>query len=279
MVFSWEFGWLNSFNKGYEERLIGPVTGHSGIVLFCLAMLYVPMAQAHQAATGDHRAFFDCGFVFRLIHARMGSYVGLAALMTAVSFPLEVLKSLPVIFDQGCPILIQDLLERFEATRALPEVIKNLYPGLGGYSEVELRWGLEIYLLRCSLVFFVSLLLVRLVAARVYRSAVLRALRLGSVERRDLHPVLAGWLDRLELMPQPRPARRGFSRVIRGMGTLAARIGLYVVLFGLWFVFVAKVYVGEFICYHPVLGFLNHPLVQLPCFDYFPLHLLHLPAR
>ena len=25
MVFSWNFGWLNSFNKGYEESLVGPL--------------------------------------------------------------------------------------------------------------------------------------------------------------------------------------------------------------------------------------------------------------
>src|SRR5262249_8209538 len=48
MVFSWNFGWLNSFNKGYEESLIGPLSGLLvGIPLFIAAMFYVPMAQVH----------------------------------------------------------------------------------------------------------------------------------------------------------------------------------------------------------------------------------------
>src|SRR5262249_14615278 len=67
MLFSWEFGWLNSFNKGYEQAFLGPVTGFLGILLFVAAMFYVPMAQAHHAATGDYRAFFEFRFVWRLI--------------------------------------------------------------------------------------------------------------------------------------------------------------------------------------------------------------------
>ena len=34
--------------------------------------------------------------------------------------------------------------------------------------------------------------------------------------------------------------------------------------------FVAKVYVGEFFKYHPVVGFVNHPPIQAPCCNYVP---------
>ena len=33
MLFSWEAGWDNSFNKGYEQAAIGPTTGTLGIDL------------------------------------------------------------------------------------------------------------------------------------------------------------------------------------------------------------------------------------------------------
>jgi hypothetical protein len=33
---------------------------------------------------------------------------------------------------------------------------------------------------------------------------------------------------------------------------------------------VAKVYVGQFLNYHPFEGFMNHPLVQFPHFNYIP---------
>jgi hypothetical protein len=37
-----------------------------------------------------------------------------------------------------------------------------------------------------------------------------------------------------------------------------------------WFTFVAQIFISEFINYHPVIGWLNQPLVQLPWFHYVP---------
>ncbi len=37
-----------------------------------------------------------------------------------------------------------------------------------------------------------------------------------------------------------------------------------------WFAFVAQIYASEFMNYHPGIGFLNQPLVQLPWFRYIP---------
>src|SRR3954470_13942028 len=85
MVFGWEFGWFNSINRWYEQYLIGPGSFLLGMLLFILAMFYVPMAQAHQAATGQARAFFDFRFVRRLVRARLLAYVGLAILMWLAS--------------------------------------------------------------------------------------------------------------------------------------------------------------------------------------------------
>src|SRR5207247_5070505 len=129
MLFSWEFGWLNSFNKGYEQALIGPLTGLLGIFIFIAAMFYVPMAQVHQAVTGDFRAFFDIRFVWRLIRARLSAYVILAALIALISLPLEILKTAPGFFG--------DMTET--------------------WSDAEVLKMLRNYYLICSLVLFVWL--------------------------------------------------------------------------------------------------------------------------
>src|SRR5437879_10635538 len=63
MLFGWYDGWNNSFNKGYEQFLVGPGISWLGIMLFIAAMLYSPMAQARQAFTGKWRSFYQ----FRLI--------------------------------------------------------------------------------------------------------------------------------------------------------------------------------------------------------------------
>lgn len=245
MLFSWEFGWLNSFNKGYEQAWIGPTVGLAGIFLFIAAMFYVPMAQVHQAVTGDYRAFFDFRFVWKLIRARLTPYVLLAGLVALLSLPLEILKTAPAFFD-----------------------------GFGNYwsnaSDGELFQKLQVYLFACSVVLFLSLLLSHLVAAVVYRSAVLKVLNRGWVDRSELHPTLAGWLGRLDLIPVPNVDRPGLVWAARWSGRWIYHRFLYTALFVIWFLFIAKVYVGEFLNYHPFFGFMNHVLVQFPCFDFVP---------
>lgn len=58
LEFGWEYRWNNSFAKGYEQALIGPLVSVTGLLLFIAALFYVPMAQVHVAASGDCRAFF-----------------------------------------------------------------------------------------------------------------------------------------------------------------------------------------------------------------------------
>jgi hypothetical protein len=304
MLFSWEFGWVNSFNKGYEQALVGPLTGFIGIFMFIAALIYLPMAQVHQAATGDYRAFFDFRFVWRLIQARPFAYVGVAAVIAVASLVLEILKTAPAFFD------------------GFSDAWTNA-------SDAEVLTMLRRYLLACSAVLFPALLLARYVAARVYRRAVLKVLREGWVAEGELHPVLAGWLQRLGLKPplpksSPRlPMAAGSiggwwiagaadvailllalaamiltgpigSLVVLGVWTLVwlmatpvilFRAGLrryigwyrrrlaFVLLFWIWFSVVVQLYVSEFFNYHPVVGFMNHVLVQFPCFDFIPSHL------
>jgi hypothetical protein len=110
-------------------------------------------------------------------------------------------------------------------------------------------------------------------AGRIYRSAVLKVLRRGRLRRDELHPRLADWLERLDLVPAVGPVPGPVVRRVRaGVRWLYRRL-LFVVLFALCVGFVAKTYVGEFFNYHPVVGYLNHPLVQVPCCNYLPPHL------
>ena len=264
MVFSWNFGWLNSFNKGYEESLVGPLSGFLiGIPLFIAAMFYVPLAQVHQAVTGDARAFFDFRFIWKLIHARLTVYVGLAALIGFFGLILEALKAAPVGFGNS-----------------------DAYAELSHSEVLQKLW---VYLLICCFVLFPMLLIVRLVAAAIYRSAVLKVLRRGLVERSELHPTLRNWLDRLGIHSPALPPVHPVQRVARSGGRWLYRSILYVGLFLIWFGVVAQVYVGEFFNCHPNLGsvnptdrygneqpfvgLLNYPLIQFPCFDLIPKHL------
>jgi hypothetical protein len=245
MLFSWEFGWLNSFNKGYEQALIGPLTGFLGIFIFIAAMFYVPMAQVHQAVTGDYRAFFDFRFVWRLVRARLSAYVFLAGVIVFLSLPLEILKTAPVGFD-------------------------GTIDSWTNASDAEFHQMLQRYFVIGSLVLFVSLLIWRWLAAWIYQSAVLKVLERGEVTRGDLHPTIGGWLDHLGVFPVPTLEKAGIGYMVKSGSTMVYRRLLFVLLFFIWFGFVAKTYLGEFFNYHPGQGFLNHPVIQLPYFNYVP---------
>ncbi len=247
MYFSWRFGWLNSFHKGYEEAALGAVMGLTGIALFCLAMLYVPMAQIHQAATGRAAAFFDFAFVWQLIRARLAAYVGLAVLLGLASLVLEITRV--AVLTDGFPGNDPDTTDA---------------EGFA-YFYTYLSW-VAVYL-------FVALLLLRGLAAVIYRAAVLKVLRRGWVAFEELHPVLAGWLEKLDMRPVPVPGRSGLLKVARLTGGWGYRRALYAVLFLVWFAFCARFYVGYFLVANDWKGFLVQPLIQLPCADEIPAHL------
>jgi hypothetical protein len=263
MYFGWEYGWLNSFHKGYEEPAFGLVLSLVGIMLFVLSLCYVLLAQVHQAVTGEARAFFDFRFIGRLVRGRLTACCAVAALFTLAALPLEVLKA----------SLVADGTFGNDPSRSDAEVLQLL----------------QLYLFACAVVLFPTLLLVRGLAARMYRSAVLKVLRQGTVTRAELHPVLTRWLDLLQLMPVPVASRPGLARVVGAGSGLAYRGLLYGLLLVIWLLFVAQTYVGEFFLRHrpggsnPLLfhreGFLNHMLVQFPAVDFVPEQLKASAAR
>jgi hypothetical protein len=85
-----------------------------------------------------------------------------------------------------------------------------------------------------------------------------------------LHPVLTIWLGRLDLLPPVTLERVGLVPLAgRAVGRTYGRV-LTGLLFLVWLGFVLQVYVGEFVLRHPGTGFLNRPLIQVPCFNYVP---------
>lgn len=245
MAASWHFGWLNSFNKGYEQALIGPLTGIIGILVFALAMIYVPMAQAHQAVTGRARSFFDFRFVRKLIQARLLSYLILALAITGVSLPLEVLRFTPMFFYQ-----MKVISERA--------------------SDAEHLIFFQRYLLFYGMTLFIALTLLRIYSAVIYRSAVLKGLQSGRISRSDLPPVISEWFERMNFRPKPDKRSSGFGKMALATTAWPFRMALYVVLFITWAVFAAKGHVGEFVSYTEMRAFMNHPLVHFPCVNSVP---------
>lgn len=277
MMFSWEFVWLNSFVKGYESAWLGITAIFVGAGLLAAALAYVPMAQAHQATTGRFHSFFDFRTVSRLIWARLGGYTLLSLLALGLSLPLEMLKALPGYFDQQFPFAIRQLLEH-QVSPLLTHCFVTLHPGLAEAGNAEVLRVLTFYFLKCAFVLFACLLMFRWASARLYSSAVLECLRRGTLMRDDLDPKVRGYLDGMGLEITPRPASQwGARRIAALTGRWGMNLVLCAVLLTCWLLFASKVYASEFYTYHPFIGFLNHPLVQFPSFDFLPPGLFFTP--
>ena len=246
MLFSWYAGWLNSSLKGYEQALVGPLTGVSGILCFIAAMYYVPMAQVRQASTGNWRAFYDFATVWRLIRKRWLACFGLAILYTVLSVPFTITKSAPGFFANN-PTLV-----------ALPP-------------EKALAFAKAYYFYTAFLLFGCYLLL-RIVAARIYASSIVACIQSGALPEDALAENEWETLHRLDLNTvRSEPTRHFLVRSITWCGTRLGRATVGVALFFVWFFFIGQAYISEFIMKTEYgRGWLNQPYVQLPWFNYIP---------
>lgn len=239
-MFAWYDGWNNSFHKGYEQAWVAPSIGVLGSALFIAAMLYVPVAQARQAAAGDWRAFYAFRVVWSVTRAKWLSCLGLAAAYAALALPVTVLRMAPNFFgnaiDAGA-----------DGAAAGPFLLKYSYGAcvavLAGYVAV------------------------RLAAARVYASGLVELVKDGVVTEGDLAPAESAALSQAGLLrAEPAAERHALLRVLGWAGT---RTGRAVSLGGavlFWAVFVFQVFATQFINFKPRSGWLNQPLVQLPWF-------------
>ncbi len=245
-VFAWYFGWNNSFHKGYELSGIGPLTGLVGVFLFIAVMFYLPLAQIRQAVTGDWRSFYELRFIRVLLRESWIACLFLALFYMLLFFPVTILKTLPGFFS-------------------------NMNPALVDATPTEVRSILSRYFFWSALIVFPAFVALRLAAARIYSSALLRAVRRGSIRESALASVERTALKDLNLLEvEAATPSTPAARLLRGGGKALIRTLVTVLTAGVWFCFFALVFVGQFFSYQGPLGWLNQPLVQLPWFHYVP---------
>lgn len=247
-LFGWHFGWDNSFNKGYEQFWVGPALSWLGIFLFMAAMFYVPMAQARQAVTGNWKSFYQFDLVWKLVRRRWLASLGLAVLYAAASIPIMWLSAVPTFFT-------------------------NINPRVQDYTDRQVLGALNSFYFWSALVFFPAYVFLRMVAARIYASAVLHSVQAGVIPPEALAENEWKALHRLGLL-EVRTALppKTWVRIVQWAGSRAGRATAGFLTALAWFGFVAQIYIREFFNYHVATGWLNQPLVQLPWFH-------HVPAR
>tara|TARA_Y100001934_G_scaffold273196_1_gene362993 strand:- start:2413 stop:3687 length:1275 start_codon:yes stop_codon:yes gene_type:complete len=248
MWFGWDYGWNMSFHKGYEQFYVGVTISSVGFLAFVTAMFYVPLAQARQAVTGQWRTFYDFRLVWRVAREQWAACLGLAIAYVLLAVPLNVLKTAPMfLYGHG-----------FTALEEL--VAKDPKGFMNSYFFWTAVVGLPAYIL------------VRCLAARIYAAGLLRALREKQVDPEKLSPAEQSALDRLELLTDTPPILQSrWRRLAKWFGTKLGRALGGFAIFWLWAAFQLQVYFAEFLNYHEAgRAWLNHPLVQLPWFQYLP---------
>ena len=239
-LLAWWGGWENSFNKGYEQAWVGPVVGLIGTVLFMLAMTYVPLAQARQAAAGSWHAFFN----FRLVR-RLGSGNALSLLMLTILF-----------------VIAGAVTAGF---RAGPLAIGNYFPDrVAALGETDLHRMVAVYWLAGAAVTFFAFVILRHAAAKLYARSLLSALRTGRVKPKQLSKTEYEFLYDLRLLDAPERSRSGMvMRAMKSSGRGISRLMSVVLGLALWFAFVALIFVSQFLN-HDWFAWVNQPMVQLP---------------
>ncbi len=254
--FAWHLGWDNSFNKGYEQAAIGPATYFLGIFLFIGIMFYLPMAQARQAVSGNWRAFFHFKAVRHLIRRRWFFCFVLAG--------LYALAGLPVM-----------------AAEAAIYFLGNNNPALDALNDLEAYRYLNVYLFWISLlVIFPAFVFLRLIAARIYASAMREAIESGDADKARPSEFESNAFRTLGIGERPKRERSLPTRFVLWTGSTGGRITAAILCAFLWFAFTVQPVVQQFFIYQPALkGYLNRPLVQLPWFHRVPKQLAQDAAK
>lgn len=241
-LFAWYDGWNNSFHKGYEQAFVAPSIGLLGAALFAAAMLYVPMAQARQAATGEWRRFYDFRLVWAVARTKWLSCLALAALYAGLSLPLTALRVVPNFLPFG---------DRLGDDAAGAFLLRYSYAAclfvLGAYAFL------------------------RLSAARIYAAGLLELVQGGDATEEDLAAAEREALGRVGLLRAKPPApSHALLRALGWAGTLTGRLVSIGGAAALWAFFVFQIFASQFLNFRPRSGWLNQPFVQLPWFRLQP---------
>jgi hypothetical protein len=248
-MFSWYAGWDNSFNKGYEQAPVGPITGFSGVGLFILAMLYVPMAQARHAVSGEWRAFYQFRLNVRIMRVCWLPMLLLAGVYALVSVPVHAFRVFPYFLH----VANEDFAE------------------MSASEQIAFVNGYYFWTTVVLLVLFIG---VRLAVARIYAGGVLRGLKSDRIDPGELGEFERNALERLGLAERSAvPKRHPFVRAVLGGGTRLARSSAMLALLLVWFLFTAQIFVAQFVNYQPGRAWVNQPLVHAPWLKFIPGHL------
>jgi hypothetical protein len=252
---AWYQGFDNSFNKGYEQSAIGPVTFLTGIFLFVLVMLYVPMAQARQAVSGNWKSFFHFKAVRQIIRRRWFYCFLLSAGFALLSMPIFTAKAAIYGLGNTAKVAAMTPLEQWQSL--------NRY----------------LYIV-CLFILLPAFVLLRLVAAHIYASAVRDAVKTGESTSLRLSEFEMEALRALEISERPKTERSLPTRFILWSGTMTGRLTTGFLVFFIWFWVAFQPAVQTFFIYSSGLrGYLNHPLVQLPYFHHVPAALKEAAGR
>ncbi len=250
MLFGWYDGWNNSFNKGYEQFLIGPGVSILGVIMFAVAMLYVPMAQARQAVSGKWRAFYDWRLVWRLIRLRWLQSIGLSVVYCALWTPILILRVSPTFW---------------------PQIKKLTTEQLDALTPAQVATALNSYFFWCALLVVPAYVFVRWLAARNYAFGLQKVLQHGLIEVGHLSPFERSAFARLNLLEVTPPPRRALLlHLAARLWRLAIRSAAVGAMLLVWIWFVVELYISQFFHYIPGAGWLNNCMVQLPWFHFIP---------
>lgn len=241
---AWFQGWDNSFNKGYEQAAIGPVTFFSGVILFTATMFYIPIAQARQAVTGDWRTFFHYKTVRQVIRRRWFSCFVLAGGYALLCLPVFAAKA--AVYGMGNQAHIAELLP---------------------LQQWEILNG---YLFQTSLLLLLpAFVFVRILAAEIYASAMREIVKVGDSALVKLSEFESEAFRTLEISERPKAERSLPTRFILWTSSLSGRLITGGLSFLLWFTVAFQPAVQQFFNFRSK-GYLNHPLVQMPYFHFVP---------
>lgn len=150
-LLSWWAGWENSFSKGYEQAFVGPLLGLGGVVVFCVLMIWLPLALAHQAVENRALALFE----WRMVRSAV-RHTGWGYLMLATA---TVIFALPLFAGRGLVTFASGIVPGFDdmTVEQAADLAATINLVLAAYA-------------------FTALVILRGWSARIYAHAVARAL-------------------------------------------------------------------------------------------------------
>jgi hypothetical protein len=172
----------------------------------------------------------------------------LAVCYSVFSVPVMVMKIAPIFFGQKDP-------------------------GFSDLTSAEALTMLNGYFFSVGFGVFAAYVILRLIAARIYARGILNGVQSGAIPVTALGEKEREELQRLNLIQvNPPRSRHVIVRVASKTSSVVLFGGVIAATAFIWFTFVAQIYISEFFMSHPVIGWLNQPLVQLPWFRYIPVH-------